>query len=135
MATNTEKPNANNLPEDKPKETLDPNVPDPPIANPNSDPSWDPSNASSTQPSSLQPPSSNADPTAYASQKEATDPTAATAAGLDSPLSDIQKKKLRAERFGISVQLSEQEKRNSRAERYTVIWVEPFVCIILFMGF
>lgn len=37
--------------------------------------------------------------------------------GNDAPLSDIQKKMRRAERFGISVQLSEKEKRNSRAER------------------
>ncbi|KAK7396534.1 hypothetical protein VNO78_17612 [Psophocarpus tetragonolobus] len=36
----------------------------------------------------------------------------------DAPLSDIQKKIRRAERFGISVQLSEKEKRNSRAERF-----------------
>lgn len=37
--------------------------------------------------------------------------------GNDAPLSDVQKKIRRAERFGISVQLSEKEKRNSRAER------------------
>ncbi|CAI8614507.1 unnamed protein product [Vicia faba] len=36
----------------------------------------------------------------------------------DAPLSDVQKKMRRAERFGISVQLSEKEKRNSRAERF-----------------
>lgn len=33
------------------------------------------------------------------------------------PVSDVQRKMRRAERFGISVQLSEEEKRNSRAER------------------
>ena len=36
----------------------------------------------------------------------------------DAPLSDVQKKMRRAERFGINVKLSEKEKRNSRAERY-----------------
>ena len=36
----------------------------------------------------------------------------------DAPVTDIQKKIRRAERFGTSVQLSEEEKRNSRAERY-----------------
>ncbi|KAL5546254.1 hypothetical protein UlMin_005941 [Ulmus minor] len=34
------------------------------------------------------------------------------------PVSDIEKKMRRAERFGISVQLTEEEKRNSRAERF-----------------
>ncbi|KAG9453799.1 hypothetical protein H6P81_006703 [Aristolochia fimbriata] len=34
------------------------------------------------------------------------------------PVSDLQKKFLRAERFGVPVQLSEKEKRNSRAERF-----------------
>lgn len=37
--------------------------------------------------------------------------------GDDAPVTDIQKKMRRAERFGMSVQLSEEEKRNSRAER------------------
>ncbi|RWR95522.1 hypothetical protein CKAN_02487100 [Cinnamomum micranthum f. kanehirae] len=34
------------------------------------------------------------------------------------PVSDLQKKFLRAERFGMPVQLSEEEKRSSRAERF-----------------
>ncbi|KAG5253142.1 protein MODIFIER OF SNC [Salix suchowensis] len=34
------------------------------------------------------------------------------------PVTDIEKKIRRAERFGITVQLSEQEKRNTRAERF-----------------
>ncbi|XP_068637951.1 protein MODIFIER OF SNC1 11-like [Aristolochia californica] len=34
------------------------------------------------------------------------------------PISDLQKKFRRAERFGVPVQLSEAEKRNSRAERF-----------------
>ncbi|XP_068668747.1 protein MODIFIER OF SNC1 11-like isoform X2 [Aristolochia californica] len=34
------------------------------------------------------------------------------------PISDLQKKLRRAERFGVPVQLSEKEKRNSRAERF-----------------
>ncbi|XP_062117080.1 protein MODIFIER OF SNC1 11 [Humulus lupulus] len=37
------------------------------------------------------------------------------------PVSDIEKKIRRAERFGISVQLSEVEKRNSRAERFGTV--------------
>ncbi|KAJ1416917.1 hypothetical protein SESBI_17081 [Sesbania bispinosa] len=36
----------------------------------------------------------------------------------DAPLSHVQKKIRRAERFGISLQLSEQDKRNSRAQRF-----------------
>ncbi|KAK2647669.1 hypothetical protein Ddye_015158 [Dipteronia dyeriana] len=36
----------------------------------------------------------------------------------DVPVTDIQKKIRRAERFGVSVQLSEEEKRNSRASRF-----------------
>ncbi|GLT79293.1 hypothetical protein SLA2020_507860 [Shorea laevis] len=44
--------------------------------------------------------------------------TAGSVAENDStPVSDIQKKIRRAERFGMPVQLSEEEKRNSRAER------------------
>ncbi|CAN1304507.1 Protein MODIFIER OF SNC1 11 [Linum perenne] len=42
---------------------------------------------------------------------------AAVSENADS-VTDAEKKILRAERFGISVQLSEEEKRNSRAERY-----------------
>ncbi|XP_022977777.1 protein MODIFIER OF SNC1 11-like [Cucurbita maxima] len=38
--------------------------------------------------------------------------------GDGEPVSDVQRKMRRAERFGISVQLSEEEKRNSRAERF-----------------
>ncbi|KAK9123707.1 hypothetical protein Sjap_013309 [Stephania japonica] len=34
------------------------------------------------------------------------------------PVTDLQKKMRRAERFGVSVKLSEEEKRNSRAERF-----------------
>ena len=44
----------------------------------------------------------------------------ATPGSADAPLSDVEKKIRRAERFGISVQLSEQEKRNSRAQRYNL---------------
>ncbi|CAN1805640.1 Protein MODIFIER OF SNC1 11 [Linum perenne] len=42
---------------------------------------------------------------------------AAVSENADS-VTDAEKKILRAERFGISVQLSEEEKRNSRAERF-----------------
>ncbi|KAL6987477.1 hypothetical protein U1Q18_013225, partial [Sarracenia purpurea var. burkii] len=40
----------------------------------------------------------------------------ATAGKKDEPVSDVQKRIRRAERFGTPVQLSEEEKRNSRAE-------------------
>ena len=81
-----------------------------------------PTHASSTQSSSIQPPPSDAISTPETAPKGATEskgPTP-TVAGQDAPLSNVQKKKLRAERFGISVQMSEQEKRNSRAERYHI---------------
>ncbi|XP_028776000.1 protein MODIFIER OF SNC1 11 [Neltuma alba] len=42
----------------------------------------------------------------------------ASEASNDAPLTDVQKKMRRAERFGISVQLCRQEKRNSRVERF-----------------
>ncbi|KAG6744067.1 hypothetical protein POTOM_052776 [Populus tomentosa] len=42
------------------------------------------------------------------------------------PVTDIEKKIRRAERFGITVQLSEQEKRNSRAERYKICFFFVF---------
>lgn len=52
-------------------------------------------------------PKGNLSATAAKAAKEA-------AAGL---VTDLQKKLLRAERFGVPVNLSEQEKRNTRAER------------------
>lgn len=92
MASNTDKPNAENLADQNPTKTLDP------AAKPHADSSSQdaPTDASSTE----------------------TVPNVGSVAESDAPLSDIQKKMRRAERFGISVQLSEQEKRNSRAERY-----------------
>lgn len=42
------------------------------------------------------------------------------------PVTDIEKKIRRAERFGITVQLSVQEKRNSRAERYIIYFSSCF---------
>ncbi|RWW57649.1 hypothetical protein BHE74_00035544 [Ensete ventricosum] len=52
-------------------------------------------------------------------------PTAAVVAGQSNsdaseaaPVTDLQKKLRRAERFGTPVMLSEEEKRNSRAERF-----------------
>ncbi|XP_041026725.1 protein MODIFIER OF SNC1 11-like isoform X2 [Juglans microcarpa x Juglans regia] len=44
--------------------------------------------------------------------------TVSSPAGDDGPVSNIQKKTRRAERFGITLQLTEEEKRNSRAERF-----------------
>ncbi|KAK9169159.1 hypothetical protein Syun_001299 [Stephania yunnanensis] len=46
------------------------------------------------------------------------EPNQTTKETLTAPVTDLQKKMLRAERFGMSVQLSEEEKRNSRAERF-----------------
>ncbi|CAM8976210.1 unnamed protein product [Rhodiola kirilowii] len=39
-------------------------------------------------------------------------------AASNEPVTDVQKKMKRAERFGMPVKLSEEEKRNSRAERF-----------------
>ncbi|KAF5471749.1 hypothetical protein F2P56_008520 [Juglans regia] len=52
--------------------------------------------------------------------KDCEDPnsTVSSPAGDDGPVSNIQKKTRRAERFGITLQLTEEEKRNSRAERF-----------------
>ncbi|KAG6639973.1 hypothetical protein I3843_10G130500 [Carya illinoinensis] len=52
--------------------------------------------------------------------KDCEDPNSAVSspAGDDGPVSNIQKKIRRAERFGITLQLTEEEKRNSRAERF-----------------
>ncbi|KAF7804510.1 protein MODIFIER OF SNC1 11 [Senna tora] len=107
MATNTENPNLNNLPDDNPKKTLDLTLP--PSATPHPDPSQDLPNVSPP------PPPSTAD---GASLKDAAPDSDPSLAAQDAPISDTQKKMRRAERFGISVQLSEQEKRNSRAERF-----------------
>ncbi|XP_027350313.1 protein MODIFIER OF SNC1 11 isoform X1 [Abrus precatorius] len=82
----------NNPPQENPNKTLDP-----------TDPKPDPL----------------ADPIPTVNDADAADSkTIPSDAGNDAPLSDVQKKMRRAERFGISVQLSEKEKRNSRAERF-----------------
>ncbi|KAK7284254.1 hypothetical protein RJT34_18997 [Clitoria ternatea] len=62
-------------------------------------------------------PNPDADPIPAAKDPDAAD-SKTTPPDSDAPLSDVQKKMRRAERFGISVQLSEKEKRNSRAERF-----------------
>ncbi|KAL4297285.1 hypothetical protein GQ457_12G009150 [Hibiscus cannabinus] len=70
------------------------------------------------------PPSDLTHPDSDVSVKESDgSKTTETAAGLVSeesggPMSVIQRKIRRAERFGVPVQLSEKEKRNSRAERF-----------------
>ena len=102
MATviDNEIPNATSPPhEENPNKTLDPASP-----KPDADPTPTPT------------PPLSADDKTPPESKNATPPPADAA--NDAPLSDIQKKIRRAERFGISVQLSEKEKRNSRAERY-----------------
>ncbi|KAI9122189.1 hypothetical protein K1719_006878 [Acacia pycnantha] len=116
MATNMEKPNPVDVPTDNPKKTLD--LTQPPPATPDPDLFQDLTNASSTtHPSSLesQPTSTDTPPKELATESKP------SVAEKDAPASNIQKKILRAERFGISVQLSEQEKRNSRAERFGTV--------------
>jgi len=92
MATVTDT-NNNNPALENPNKTLDPTLPDPVLV------------ATET--------ADDTDTTEAADAKTSPPPES----GNDAPLSDIQKKIRRAERFGISVQLSEKEKRNSRAER------------------
>ncbi|XP_077216930.1 uncharacterized protein LOC143851399 [Tasmannia lanceolata] len=50
--------------------------------------------------------------------KENKSPTPDAEMSPSPPVSDLQKKFRRAERFGMPVQLSEEEKRNSRSERF-----------------
>ena len=97
MATPTD--NNNNPAQENPNKTLDPTEPDPIPAT---------EDATATKGSDAKDPA-DADADAITSPPPDS--------GNDAPLSDIQKKMRRAERFGISVQLSEKEKRNSRAER------------------
>ncbi|XP_015899547.3 protein MODIFIER OF SNC1 11 [Ziziphus jujuba] len=118
--TTTPKPNDTNTSVDNPKKTtLDPVSP-PPTANPDlpQDPNADGSTA---------PPESSVTNNGSAKESEdsKTTPTVEEAVAENSaatdPISDIQKKIRRAERFGISVQLTEEEKRNSRAERFGTV--------------
>jgi len=92
MATVTDS-NSNNPAPENPNKTLDPTLPDPVLV--------------ATEAAD------DTDTTEAADAKTSPPPES----GNDAPLSDIQKKIRRAERFGISVQMSEKEKRNSRAER------------------
>ena len=69
------------------------------------------------------PAAASVSPTAVGLKKEDDDPKTNVApvspsSANDAPVTDVQKKIRRAERFGMPVQLSEQEKRNSRAERF-----------------
>ncbi|KAE8099494.1 hypothetical protein FH972_017474 [Carpinus fangiana] len=112
MATESEKSNPSILAQENPKETLDHEVS--PISKP--DLHEDPPSSTPTQVSS----DSTVPSGTVESRKDGEDSksTAASPAGDDGPVSSIQKKIRRAERFGISVQLTEEEKRNSRAERF-----------------
>ncbi|CAK9320031.1 unnamed protein product [Citrullus colocynthis] len=77
----------------------------------------DPTISSSAQTPASVPPSS----TDGGSSKERDESKGSGKASVEddgAPVSDVQRKMRRAERFGISVQLSEEEKRNSRAERF-----------------
>ncbi|RYR03282.1 hypothetical protein Ahy_B06g082135 [Arachis hypogaea] len=105
MATTTDNPNPNPTPTNPPQQDQNPNKtldPAPATAHSDADPS-------------VPPPSADNNNTTAPDSKDAPLPSDAA---NDAPLSDIQKKIRRAERFGISVQLSEKEKRNSRAERF-----------------
>ncbi|XP_042477100.1 protein MODIFIER OF SNC1 11-like isoform X2 [Macadamia integrifolia] len=77
--------------------------------------------------SSANPSTRPSDPATDVTKKEGEESTESAAVSsedmtcpgaADAPVSDLQKKIRRAERFGMSVQLSEEEKRNSRAERF-----------------
>ncbi|ESW34697.1 hypothetical protein PHAVU_001G173200 [Phaseolus vulgaris] len=96
MATVTDS-NSNNPAPENPNKTLDPTLPDPVLV--------------ATEAAD------DTDTTEAADAKTSPPPES----GNDAPLSDIQKKIRRAERFGISVQMSEKEKRNSRAERFGTV--------------
>ncbi|XP_052119433.1 protein MODIFIER OF SNC1 11 [Arachis duranensis] len=105
MATATDNPNPNPTPTNPPQQDQNPNKtldPAPATAHSDADPS-------------VPPPSADNNNTTAPDSKDAPLPSDAA---NDAPLSDIQKKIRRAERFGISVQLSEKEKRNSRAESF-----------------
>ena len=107
MATaETQKPIDQNPSLENPDKTLDPK-PDPvQDPNPDSSASATVANGAGKEPQdskASEPPVGSADGTASAAA---------------APVSDIEKKIRRAERFGITVQLTEKEKRNSRAERY-----------------
>ncbi|POO02468.1 Protein MODIFIER OF SNC1 [Trema orientale] len=109
MATETQKPSDQNPSLENPDKTLDPKPaptaePDPP-QDPNPDALSSGANGAGKEPDD---------------SKDGTEPVVGTAAGAATaaPVSDIEKKIRRAERFGISVQLTEEEKRNSRAERF-----------------
>lgn len=116
MATESEKSNPSILAQENPKETLDHEVS--PIAKP--DLHEDPPSSTPTQVSSDSTvPSGTVESRKDCEDSKSTAATAGSPAGDDGPVSSIQKKMRRAERFGISVQLTEEEKRNSRAERYT----------------
>ncbi|GMN39053.1 hypothetical protein TIFTF001_008281 [Ficus carica] len=109
MATDSQKPNDTNPSVENPKKASDPVAP----------PSAKPDEHHKTDASTAVPPSSSDS----ASGKDADDASkpaevsaVASAAAMTAPVSDIEKKMRRAERFGISVQLTEEDKRNSRAE-------------------
>ncbi|XP_059463590.1 protein MODIFIER OF SNC1 11 isoform X2 [Corylus avellana] len=115
MATESEKSNPSILAQETPKETLDHEVS--PIAKP--DLHEDPPSSTPTQVSSDSTvPSGTVESRKDGEDSKSTAATAGSPAGDDGPVSSIQKKMRRAERFGISVQLTEEEKRNSRAERF-----------------
>lgn len=117
MATATA-PNVEN-----PKKTLVQSQP----PDPNQKPKTEGQTKSSTADAAA--PSSNPQQTSSGGgeEKKAIPSTAATSeadgtvSGDDAPVTDIQKKIRRAERFGLPVQLSEEEKRNSRAERFGTV--------------
>ncbi|XP_054824423.1 protein MODIFIER OF SNC1 11-like isoform X2 [Prosopis cineraria] len=118
MATKT----GENLAEENPGKTVDPTVPLAAKAIADSSKELE-THTSSTQHSALQEPVSKATSSTGSStnggfESKGIVSTAASEVGNVAPLSDVEKKMRRAERFGISVQLSEQEKRNSRAEKF-----------------
>ncbi|KAM1801144.1 hypothetical protein ACFX11_032792 [Malus domestica] len=116
MATDTKKPSDTSTALETPKKTLG-TSPVPPTST-----ILDrPENPPSGTPSDL-PPSSEVNSKENGSKADSEDTKTGSAAGdTAAPITAIEKKMRRAERFGISVQLSEEEKRNSRAERFGTV--------------
>ncbi|KAF3442066.1 hypothetical protein FNV43_RR15982 [Rhamnella rubrinervis] len=118
MATSATKPSDTNPSVENPKQTLDPVAPTAAKTDRPQDPKAD---SFSAPPSSSDVAVSGTNGSVKEGEDSKSAESVVEAVGADAaadPVSDIQKKIRRAERFGISVQLTEKEKRNSRAERF-----------------
>lgn len=117
MTTSATKPSDSNPSVENPKQTLDPVAP----ASAKTDLPQDPNaDSSSAPPSSTDAAVSGTNGSVKEVEDSKNTESVVEAVAADAaadPVSDIQKKIRRAERFGISVQFTEKEKRNTRAER------------------